>query len=225
MNTAGTLEALIPLCGGMYGTLLGFKLIKPRKLHPGAAAIVAQLRWLGPLVIVFGLWMCLQAYLDPRATAEQIVRGMREKVTLPAAVDEITRLDAFDNDGERIIYRMTITQPARAEADRGALIAATRQGLTSQGCTNDNYRRLLRLADCRQRRQPDTVAKPVAHGCDSFLLSRFPTAALQRDQVNGLASGETKRRCLRFFQRRADGFCAARQRRGRIVQLVSETCG
>ena len=49
MSTAGILEALIPLCGGIYATLLGFELIKLRKANPGAAALalVPQLRWLG----------------------------------------------------------------------------------------------------------------------------------------------------------------------------------
>ena len=134
---------MVPLCGGMYGTLLGFRLVKPGNLNPRVSALLPQLRWLGPLVIVFGLWMFWQA-LDQRPNAEEIVRGMRQKVSLPVAVDEITRLDAFDNDGERIIYRMTITKPPRTEADRGALIAAMRQRLTSQGCTNENYQRLLR---------------------------------------------------------------------------------
>ncbi len=144
MNIAGTLEALIPLCGGIYGTLLGFKLVKPRKFNPGAAALVAQLRWLGPLVIVFGLWMLWLAYLDQRPNVQEIVRGMRQKVTLPLAVDEITRLDAFDSEGQRIIYRMTIIEPPQTAAEKDALIATMRERLRSQGCTNETYQRLLR---------------------------------------------------------------------------------
>ena len=146
MNTAGILEALIPVCGGIYATLLGFELIKLRKANPGAVALalVPQLRWLGPVVIVFGLWMLWHAYLDQRPTAEEIVRGMRQKVTLPVAVDEVTRLDAFDSDGQRIIYRMTVTAPPQTEAETGALIAALRERLRSQGCTNENYQRLFR---------------------------------------------------------------------------------
>ncbi len=144
MTITGILEALIPLCGGIYGTLLGFKRIKSRHLSPGATALVAQLRWLGPLVIVFGLWLLWQAYVDRRPNVEEIVQGMRQNVTLPVAVDEMTRLDAFDNEGQRIIYRMTITKPPQTEAKRDALIAAMRQILRSQGCTNENYQRLLR---------------------------------------------------------------------------------
>ncbi len=143
MNTAGILEALIPLCAGIYATLLGFELVKLRKVNPGAAAVIPQLRWLGPLVIVFGLWMLWQAYFDQRPTAEEIVRGMRQKVTLPVAVDEVTRLDAFDSDGRRIIYRMTVTEPLQTEAERDALIKAMRERLRSQGCSNENYQRLL----------------------------------------------------------------------------------
>lgn len=143
MTITGILEALIPLCGGIYGTLLGFKRIKPRHLNLGATALVAQLRWLGPLVIVFGLWLLWQAFGDQRPNVEEIVRGMRQKVTLPVAVDEITRLDAFDNEGQRIIYRMTITSPPQTEAERDVLLAAMRQHLKAQGCRNENYQRLL----------------------------------------------------------------------------------
>jgi len=144
MNITGIFEALIPLCGGIYGTLLGFKRIKPQNLNPRTAALVAQLRWLGPLVILFGLWLLWQTNIEKRPNVEEIVRGMRQKVTLPVAVDEATRLDAFDHEGQRIIYRMTITKPPQTEAERDALIAAMRQLLRSQGCKNENYQRLLR---------------------------------------------------------------------------------
>lgn len=143
MNIAGILEALIPVCGGIYGTLLGFKRIKPRNLNPRAAALVAQLRWLGPLVILFGLSLLWQTNIDKRPSVEEIVRGMRQKVTLPVAVDEVTRLDAFDHEGQRIIYRMTITKPPQTESERDALIAAMRQLLRSQGCKDENYQRLF----------------------------------------------------------------------------------
>lgn len=138
------MEALIPLCGGIYGTLLGFQRIKAWNLNPSAAVLVAQLRWLGPLVIVFGLWLLWQAFVDKRPNVEEIVRGMRQKVTLPIIVDETTTLDAFDSEGRRIIYRMTVTAPPKAEADRVALVAAMRQLLRSQGCENANYQLLLR---------------------------------------------------------------------------------
>lgn len=144
MNITRILEALIPLCGGIYGTLLGFKRIKPQNLNPRAATLVAQLRWLGPVVIAFGLWLLWQTYIDKRPNVEEIVRAMRQKITLPVAVDENTRLDAFDNEGQRIIYRMTITKPPQTETERDALIAAMRQLLKSQGCRNENYQRLLR---------------------------------------------------------------------------------
>ena len=144
MTITGILEALIPLCGGIYGTLLGFKRIRPQHLNPMATAVVAKLRWLGPLVIVFGLWLLWQAFVDKRPNVEEIVRGMRQKITLPVAVDEITRLDAFDNEGQRIIYRMTITKPPQTETERDALIAAMRQLLRSQGCRNENYQHLFR---------------------------------------------------------------------------------
>ena len=144
MNTTGILEALIPLCGGIYGTLLGYKCIKPRNLNPSVAALVAQLRWLGPLVVFFGLWLLWQASGDTRPNVNEIVQGMRQKISLPVAIDETTRLDAFDSEGQRIIYRLTITKPPQTEAKRDALIAAMGQLLRSRECENESYRLLLR---------------------------------------------------------------------------------
>ena len=94
-------------------------------------------------MILFGLWVLWQAFVDKQPNVEEIVRGMRQKVTLPIAVDNITRLDAFDNEGQRIIYRMTITTSPKTEAEKDALIAAMRQHLGSQGCRTENYQRLL----------------------------------------------------------------------------------
>jgi hypothetical protein len=144
MNATGILEALIPLCGGIYATLLGFECIKPRNLNPSATGLVTQLRWLGPLVVAFGLWLLWQASFDTQANVGEIVQGMRQKIDLPVAIDETTRLDAFDYEGQRIIYRLTISKPPQTEAKRDALIAAMAQRLRSQGCENENYQLLLR---------------------------------------------------------------------------------
>lgn len=144
MNTAAILEALIPLVGGLFATLLGYNFIKPRNLNPKTAPIIAQLRWLGPLVMAFGAWMLWQGLADKPSRAEEIVREMRQKVTLPLAVDEMTRLDRFDADGRRIIYRMTVTKPPDSEAERDALIAAMPKLLKPQICGDESRRKLLR---------------------------------------------------------------------------------
>ena len=143
MTNTGLLEALIPLCGGIYGTLLGFKLVEPRYPNPRATMLMAQLKWLGPLVIVFGLWLLWQAFVDKRPNVEEIVQGMRQRVTLPINVDEITRLDAFDYERQHIIYRMTITKSPSTKAERNSLISALRQRLISQECRSEKFQQLL----------------------------------------------------------------------------------
>jgi hypothetical protein len=145
VNTAGMIEALIPLCGGIYATLLGFGVIRLRKANPGVAALalVPRPRWLGPVVTVFGLWTLWQGYRTEGPPRSRLCAGCGRKVTLPVAVYEVTRLDAFDGEGQRIIYRMTITNPLQNEAETDALLAALRERLRSQRCTNENYQRLF----------------------------------------------------------------------------------
>jgi hypothetical protein len=140
---AGVLESLIPLCGGIYATLLGYRIIGRPGRDPRMATVVAQLKWLGPLVIAFGLWLMWQAFADEKPDVETIVQGMRERVTLPMTVDEMTQIDAFDHEGQRIIYRMTITQPPKTRAEQDALIMQMRQHLKSQGCKRKDFQHLL----------------------------------------------------------------------------------
>lgn len=60
MNVVTMLEALIPLCGGAYGTLLGYRVIGRPTSDPRKLAILDRLKWLGPLVVAFGLWHLLE---------------------------------------------------------------------------------------------------------------------------------------------------------------------
>lgn len=143
MASTAILEALIPICGGIYGTLLGFKRIEPERRNPKTTVLLAQLRWLGPLVAVFGLWLLWQGLFDARPNVEEIVQGMQKRVTLPVSVDEFTRLDAFDHDGRYIIYRMTITKPPPTDAEKSSLISAMRRHFISQECKSEKFQRLL----------------------------------------------------------------------------------
>jgi len=146
MNLAAMIEALIPLLGGTYATLLNYKLIRgPTIGDPKKLALLNQLKWLGPLVVAFGLWQFLQGFFhEPLVTAQEVVRAMRQKMTLPIAVDEITRLDRIDAEGQRIVYRLTITEPPPTDAERDALMGMMPQHVRSQICSDEHRRRLLR---------------------------------------------------------------------------------
>lgn len=144
MNLATVMEALIPLCGGAYATLLSYRIIRRPTIDPKKGVFLDQLKWLGPLVIVFGVWQLVQGVVErPRLTARDIVAGMRQKMKLPVAVDEVTRLDGVDAEGQRIIYRLTITTPVPTQSERDAFIARMRERLKSQICSDESRRRLL----------------------------------------------------------------------------------
>jgi hypothetical protein len=146
MNVAAMIEALIPLLGGIYATLLGYRLVRgPTTGDPKKLALLDQLKWLGPLVVAFGLWQFLQGFLhEPQVTTLEVVRAMRQRLTLPVAVDEATRLDRIDAEGQRIVYRLTITKPPPTDADRDALMGVMPQRVKSQICSDEHRRRLLR---------------------------------------------------------------------------------
>jgi hypothetical protein len=141
MGTA-ILEALIPLCGGLYAALLGYGIVKPRTVDPKTVRYVAQLKWLGPLVMAFGVWILWQGLRNP--TPAEIVQGMRQKVALPLVVDEMTRLDQIDAGDHRIVYRMTLTKAPQSSAELDALMQTVRQKIKLQVCADESRRRLLR---------------------------------------------------------------------------------
>lgn len=143
MTIAAMLEGLIPLCGGIYATLLGFGKIRPGRSGPRIDAVLAQLKWLGPVVIVFGLVLIWRGYDDGAPNVDEIVRGMRARVELPVAVDEVTRLDAFDAVESRIVYRLTITRPPPTAAERDALLTAMRRQILGENCKSGDFQRLL----------------------------------------------------------------------------------
>ena len=144
MNLATVVEALIPLAAGAYATLLGYRMIKRPTIDPKKNAVLDHLKWLGPLVIVFGAWQLVQGVVErPRPSARDIVAGMRQKMKLPVTVDEVTRLDAVDAEGERIVYRLTITKASPAQSDGNAFIARMREQLKSRICSDERRRRLL----------------------------------------------------------------------------------
>lgn len=67
LDTIGALlESAIPLLGGVYGSLIGFRKLGKRpgedeKLDAWHAKHGKVLRWLGPLVALFGVVLAVQA--------------------------------------------------------------------------------------------------------------------------------------------------------------------
>jgi hypothetical protein len=123
MNLPALIDAAVPLVGGLAVTVLGFS------RRPGAAAdakrtLLHRLRWLGPAVLVFGMWrFSLALSADPtRVDARDIAAALRKKLAPPSMVDEITRIDGIGSVGQHVIVRATITRPPAGEPERAALL-------------------------------------------------------------------------------------------------------
>lgn len=145
MNSAPIVEATILLSGGIFAILLGYGIINPFADSARTAGLIKHMKWLGPLVIVLGLGMLLQAQWTPRITAQEIVSGMKQHMTLPIKIDDQTRLDSVEATERQITYRLTITKPMPSKSEREQLISMLRHQVADNACGNRSYKQILQL--------------------------------------------------------------------------------
>lgn len=98
MEWPTVIEGGIPILGGLYATALGHGVIRISRSLPSAflQETLARLRWLGPFVILFGVFKAWQTHLRlVHPPAEEIARQIAGRVSFPAKVDGACRLPAF----------------------------------------------------------------------------------------------------------------------------------
>jgi hypothetical protein len=163
MNSASIIEATILLSGGIFAILLGYGIINPFAASARTAGLIKHMKWLGPLVIVLGLGMLLQGQGRPQITAQEIVSGMKQHMTLPITVDDQTRLDSVEATEHRITYRLTITKPMPSTSEREQLISMLRRQIADNACGNPSYKKILKLGITLEMmyRMPDGVSLPA----------------------------------------------------------------
>jgi len=118
MNVPNLIEASVPLVAGLLATWLGFRRTE------SASTYVRHLRWLGPALTAFGVWQMGSAVTaePPGITATTIATAMRNKLSPPWTIDEVTRGDGVDAVGKHVLIRATITRPPLGESDRERLL-------------------------------------------------------------------------------------------------------
>jgi hypothetical protein len=91
------------------------------------------------IVITFVVALTLAAALQAvgnrtpsRMTAAEIAAGIRSKMKLPAMIDEVTRVDTVDADGDTIVHNVTIMRNTGSVLDR--IVGIMRQELTQRYC-------------------------------------------------------------------------------------------
>ena len=139
------IEGGIPVLAGLYATALGYGWIKTRSQPESASQKwVRHFRWLGPLLVVFGVilgWAAHQRASSP--SAQRLAADIAAKLELPVQVDEATRLDAIAGSGSTITYRYTVTtpiEPANVATFEGLLREQTR----TAACSDPGFTQILR---------------------------------------------------------------------------------
>jgi len=135
--------SLIPLAGGALVLRAALKL---PDADPRTPARRRRLRWLGAGVALAGFFGFVSGLLaePPAPDARALAAGMRQKLTLPRMIDDVTRLDAIDGTGRRLVMHNTITKPPPSEAERDAVLAEMRRRLKVEVCRDEKRRKLLR---------------------------------------------------------------------------------
>src|SRR6476646_7694083 len=88
--SASSLEAVIPFTGGVLCIFLGYR---KTTVTFASERVKRFLRWVGPGLIVFAVFLFLLGGGSRSVDAETIATGIREKMNLPVRVDQDTRLD------------------------------------------------------------------------------------------------------------------------------------
>jgi len=139
------IEGGIPILGGLYATALGYGVIRIGTL-PGSRAqtLLPRLRWLGPLVIVFGVFTAWQTHLHvAHPPAAELARQIASRSTFPLRVDPMTTLDSMQGSGNAIVYHYSIAAPLPDLGGRSVVQAKLEQQWRGLACTNHDVQRML----------------------------------------------------------------------------------
>lgn len=139
------IEGGIPVLGGLYATALGFGRLGQHSVGSGLnQKLRNSMRWLGPLVVAFGLftgWQTHQRLAHPPAS--ELARSIAARLSLPARVDEITSLDAVDGAGNTITYHSSINATLRNEEERAHMKQLLEQQLHTFACRSPDVAKLV----------------------------------------------------------------------------------
>jgi hypothetical protein len=149
------IEGGIPILGGLYATALGYGLIgsSPSPASALKQRLLARFKWLGPAVILFGIFTAWQTHLHfIHPSAEEIVRQMAARMSFPAKVDDLTQAVGVEGKGDDIIYRYSVAASLTDLGGRERVQRALEQQLRSAACRTKDSQKLLRAGYTVQAR-------------------------------------------------------------------------
>jgi len=167
------IEGGIPILGGLYATALGYGLVHTSRAmpNPQAQKTMRLFRWLGPLVVLFGIFTAWQthAHLN-HPPAEQLAQEIRRRMTFPVKVDAITQATGVEGKGNTLIYEYSIAASLQQLGGRERV----QQELEEQGrkavCAAPDSLKLLRHGYTLERHytfhpSADVLVTTLAKSC------------------------------------------------------------
>jgi hypothetical protein len=141
------IEGGIPILGGLYATALGYGFAHTSRAmpNPQTQKTVRLFRWLGPLVVLFGIFTAWPTHAHVNhPPAEQLAKEIRRRMTFPVKVDAITEATGVEGRGDTLIYEYSIAASLQQLGGRERV----QQELEEQGrkaiCTAPDSLKLLR---------------------------------------------------------------------------------
>jgi hypothetical protein len=141
------IEGGIPILGGLYATALGYGVIRTSMSPPSELRqkVLNQLRWLGPVVVLFGIFMGWQAHqYANHPPAEVLAPQIAARLKLPVKVDEITQLVGVEGRGDDIIYIHSVAATPASLGGREHVRRTLQQVVVDGACKNEGMRTLHR---------------------------------------------------------------------------------
>jgi hypothetical protein len=138
-------EGGIPILAGLYATALGSGVIRLGTL-PGrlAQTLLPRLKWLGPLVIAFGVFTAWQTHIHfVHPPAAELARQIASRFTFPLRIDSITTLDGVQASENAIVYHYSVATPLPDLGGRSVMQAKLEQQWRGAACTNHDVRKML----------------------------------------------------------------------------------
>jgi hypothetical protein len=133
----------IPFVGGLYATAVGLRPAPAAAPSRWAARLRPHLRWMGPLLVLFGLFNGWQDHLRAaHPSAQDVARAIAAQAGLPKKVDAITTAEDVTGAGNVITYHFTVAGTLRDDDAQAKAEVMIHRQLVSSVC-NSSARQLL----------------------------------------------------------------------------------
>lgn len=141
------IEGGIPILGGLYATALGYGAFSRPGIepNPNLAKIGRQLRWLGPLVVLFGCFIAWRDHVQTtHPSAELIAHQISARMKLPAKLDDVTQLNAVEGRGDMLVYEATLSLRMADLGGKGKAQQKLGDQVLKSACANKDFQTIFR---------------------------------------------------------------------------------